>query len=53
MVHRGGCSFTIKANIAESAGASAILIINTDPGICINIFCFFDAFLEFTAHLMF
>ncbi|KAG2720358.1 hypothetical protein I3843_02G025300 [Carya illinoinensis] len=31
MVHRGGCSFTFKANIAESAGASAILIINSDP----------------------
>ncbi|KAG4992697.1 hypothetical protein AAZX31_09G237400 [Glycine max] len=28
LVHRGQCSFTIKANIAEEAGASAILIIN-------------------------
>ncbi|KAF5464283.1 hypothetical protein F2P56_014370, partial [Juglans regia] len=28
LVHRGGCSFTRKANIAETAGASAILIIN-------------------------
>ncbi|KAG2725267.1 hypothetical protein I3843_01G058200 [Carya illinoinensis] len=28
LVHRGGCSFTKKANIAEAAGASAILIIN-------------------------
>ncbi|CAI0472197.1 unnamed protein product [Linum tenue] len=28
MVHRGNCSFTTKSNIAEAAGASAILIIN-------------------------
>ncbi|MED6223052.1 Signal peptide peptidase-like 4 [Stylosanthes scabra] len=28
MVQRGKCSFTTKANIAEEAGASAILIIN-------------------------
>ncbi|XVF33319.1 hypothetical protein REPUB_Repub17cG0158300 [Reevesia pubescens] len=28
MVHRGNCSFTVKANAAEEAGASAILIIN-------------------------
>ncbi|RYR61099.1 hypothetical protein Ahy_A04g018199 [Arachis hypogaea] len=28
LVHRGQCSFTTKANIAEEAGASAILIIN-------------------------
>ncbi|KAI4372343.1 hypothetical protein MLD38_010585 [Melastoma candidum] len=28
LVHRGNCSFTKKSNIAESAGASAILIIN-------------------------
>ncbi|KAK7295093.1 hypothetical protein RJT34_17996 [Clitoria ternatea] len=28
LVHRGQCSFTTKANIAEKAGASAILIIN-------------------------
>ncbi|KAI9182021.1 hypothetical protein LWI28_021184 [Acer negundo] len=28
LVHRGKCSFTTKANIAEEAGASAILIIN-------------------------
>lgn len=28
LVHRGNCSFTDKANIAEAAGASAILIIN-------------------------
>lgn len=53
MVHRGGCSFTFKANIAESAGASAILIINSDPGICTIIFCSFDAFFGFAAHLMF
>ncbi|XP_074264807.1 signal peptide peptidase-like 2 [Silene latifolia] len=28
MVHRGHCKFTTKANIAEDAGASAVLIIN-------------------------
>ncbi|KAL2902530.1 Signal peptide peptidase-like 2 [Bienertia sinuspersici] len=28
MVHRGHCKFTIKANVAEAAGASAVLIIN-------------------------
>ncbi|XP_050237724.1 signal peptide peptidase-like 4 [Mercurialis annua] len=28
LVHRGNCSFTTKANIAEEANASAILIIN-------------------------
>lgn len=28
LVHRGNCSFTTKANIAEAAGASALLIIN-------------------------
>ncbi|KAJ7951147.1 Signal peptide peptidase-like [Quillaja saponaria] len=28
LVYRGNCSFTTKANIAEKAGASAILIIN-------------------------
>jgi signal peptide peptidase-like protein 2B len=28
LVHRGNCSFTNKANIADSANASAILIIN-------------------------
>ncbi|KAK8587996.1 hypothetical protein V6N13_086954 [Hibiscus sabdariffa] len=28
LVHRGNCSFTKKANVAEEAGASAILIIN-------------------------
>ncbi|XP_054784228.1 signal peptide peptidase-like 4 [Prosopis cineraria] len=28
LVHRGNCSFTTKANRAEEAGASAILIIN-------------------------
>ncbi|OIW21426.1 hypothetical protein TanjilG_03460 [Lupinus angustifolius] len=28
LVHRGKCSFTTKANIAEDAGASAIIIIN-------------------------
>ncbi|CAI9101871.1 OLC1v1000014C1 [Oldenlandia corymbosa var. corymbosa] len=28
LVYRGNCSFTTKANVAEAAGASAILIIN-------------------------
>ncbi|KAI3719453.1 hypothetical protein L6452_20352 [Arctium lappa] len=28
LVHRGNCSFTDKAHVAEAAGASAILIIN-------------------------
>lgn len=28
MVHRGHCRFTTKANVAEAAGASAVLIIN-------------------------
>lgn len=28
MVHRGHCKFTTKANVAEAAGASAVLIIN-------------------------
>ncbi|KAM7508645.1 hypothetical protein LguiA_019098 [Lonicera macranthoides] len=28
LVHRGNCSFTAKTNVAEAAGASAILIIN-------------------------
>ncbi|KAG6749518.1 hypothetical protein POTOM_046570 [Populus tomentosa] len=28
LAHRGNCSFTAKANVAEDAGASAILIIN-------------------------
>ncbi|GAA0160885.1 aspartic protease [Lithospermum erythrorhizon] len=28
LVHRGNCSFTAKARVAEAAGASAILIIN-------------------------
>ncbi|CAI9279151.1 unnamed protein product [Lactuca saligna] len=28
LVHRGNCSFTAKAHVAEAAGASAILIIN-------------------------
>ncbi|KAK1373889.1 signal peptide peptidase-like 4 [Heracleum sosnowskyi] len=29
LVHRGNCSFTSKTNIAEAAGASAILVINS------------------------
>lgn len=28
MVHRGNCKFTTKANVAQAAGASAVLIIN-------------------------
>ncbi|KAL8138922.1 hypothetical protein V2J09_004923 [Rumex salicifolius] len=30
MVQRGNCKFTTKANVAEAAGASAVLIINND-----------------------
>ncbi|KAL6569526.1 Signal peptide peptidase-like 4 [Orobanche minor] len=29
LVHRGNCSFVTKANVAEAAGASALLIINS------------------------
>ncbi|CAN1308887.1 Signal peptide peptidase-like 4 [Linum perenne] len=32
MVQRGNCSFTTKSNIAEEAGASAILIVNYRTG---------------------
>lgn len=32
MVDRGKCKFTKKANIAQSAGASAVLIINNQKG---------------------
>ncbi|KAL3649558.1 Signal peptide peptidase-like 4 [Castilleja foliolosa] len=31
LVHRGNCSFVTKANVAEAAGASALLIINNAP----------------------
>ncbi|XVF80082.1 hypothetical protein PTKIN_Ptkin15bG0041900 [Pterospermum kingtungense] len=33
LVHRGNCSFTAKANFAEEAGASGILIINNETGL--------------------
>lgn len=33
MVDRGHCKFTTKANNAEAAGASAILIVNNQKGI--------------------
>lgn len=32
MVDRGNCKFTAKANFAEAAGASAVLIINNQKG---------------------
>lgn len=32
MVQRGHCKFTVKANYAEAAGASAVLIINNETG---------------------
>lgn len=51
LVHRGNCSFTNKANIADSANASAILIINNRTGICIYIFCFFVTVFELVVHL--
>lgn len=31
-MHRGNCSFVTKANVAEAAGASALLIINNQTG---------------------
>jgi len=40
-VHRGQCSFTTKANIAEEAGASAILVINNSSGVCMQFFSSF------------
>ncbi|CAL5400995.1 unnamed protein product [Camellia sinensis] len=33
LVDRGGCSFTTKANVADDAGASAILIVNNRAGL--------------------
>lgn len=33
LVYRGNCSFTTKTNIAEAAGASAVLIVNNDTGL--------------------
>lgn len=38
MVDRGNCKFTAKANFAEAAGASAVLIINNQKGNC-NYLC--------------
>lgn len=35
-MHRGNCSFTVKANVAEAAGASAILIMNNRAGFCFH-----------------
>lgn len=35
-MHRGNCSFTAKANVAEAVGASAILIINNRAGFCFH-----------------
>lgn len=32
MVDRGNCKFTTKANFAEAAGASAVLIVNNQKG---------------------
>lgn len=32
MVDRGNCKFTAKANFAEAAGASAVLIVNNQKG---------------------
>lgn len=33
MVERGHCKFTAKANNAEAAGATAVLIMNNQKGI--------------------
>jgi hypothetical protein len=52
-VHRGNCSFTDKANIAESANATAILIINNRTGILhtIHHVCVcFNEFFELVVH---
>lgn len=38
MVHRGRCKFTTKANVAEAAGASAVLIIN-DQNVLYKMVC--------------
>lgn len=35
LVHRGKCKFTAKARVAEAAGASAILIINSRRGMIV------------------
>jgi signal peptide peptidase-like 2B len=32
LAKRGDCAFTIKAEIAQSGGASALLVINDDEG---------------------
>lgn len=32
-MHRGKCSFVTKGNVAEAAGASAMLIINNEKGL--------------------
>lgn len=32
MCPRGTCEFSVKAEVAESAGAAALLLINNDPG---------------------
>ena len=40
MVDRGNCTFTAKANSAEGANASAILIINNQKGRVFFIFIF-------------
>jgi len=41
MVDRGNCTFTRKANTAQNANASAILIINNQKGKKISKYFFF------------
>lgn len=40
-MHRGKCSFVTKGNVAEAAGASAILIINNEKGLFSQPDCLF------------
>lgn len=48
MVDRGNCKFTAKANYAEAAGASAVLIINNQKGFLhLSSFCCFVLDLHF------
>jgi signal peptide peptidase-like 2B len=36
LAKRGDCAFTTKAEIAQSGGASALLVINDDEGMAIH-----------------
>lgn len=43
---RGTCEFSVKAEVAESAGAAALLLINDNPGynLVSYIYCFIQYF---------